>query len=259
MREKNIKEYNPNVTALARTEDEIGNLLNNPMINNEDKVKQLSLLSATFEQRRPKIVNSKTVPVPFPIQQVAAIPIPLPDPTIAVAAPANTVQEVLPEEPLVIPNIIAQEEKRIKPFDYLQDLRLPVQYSNKLSDLLNIINANPHIICSSPKGELVINGNIIPDSNFKHSLRELYQHSKSNCIIGFGLLLGALNSLNISPNLISNSVHKAQYEQLQNALPPGNILAPYNILKQKGTGIKKRRKTLGPPGKRPRVLFVFED
>ena len=178
LRERKIKEYNPEVTALARTEEAIGNLLTNPMINNEDKVKQLSGLSSTFEQRRPKNINSKTknVPLHVPVQQVADIPLPMPDPLIAVAAPVIAVPDMLAMdnlEPNQIPNIIPQDENRIKLFDYLQDLRLPVQYSNKLSELLNIINANPHIICSSPKGELVINGNLIQGSNFKHSIRTL--------------------------------------------------------------------------------------
>ena len=66
-----------------------------------------------------------------------------------------------------------------------------------------------------------------------------------------GLLLSALNSLNIPSNLISNSLRKSEYIQLQHA--------HVNPLNFNNSPPKQQRGNGGdPPGKRPLILLMFK-
>ena len=129
--------------------------------------------------------------------------------------------------------------------------RLPSQYHNKLSNLITIIKLNPKVIRAAESGELIIKDTLIPHSSYVDAIRELYVHSGNNWSIVLGLLLSALNSLNIPSNLISNSLRKSEYIQLQHA-----HINPLNFnnsppKQQHGNGG-------GQPGKRPCILLMFK-
>ena len=129
-----------------------------------------------------------------------------------------------------------------------KEFRLASQYHNKLSTLISIIKLNPRVIRAAESGELIINETLISHSSYVDAIRELYVHSGNNSSIGIGLLLSALNSLNLPSNLISNSLRKSEYIQLQHA-----HINPLNF--NNSPPKQQRGKGGGPPGKRPRILM----
>ena len=160
-----------------------------------------------------------------------------------------------PAPPMAAAGTMAEEEIE-------KQFRLPSIYRNKLCELLNIIKNQPNLIRAAPTGELVINNNLIPHSIFSDVVRELYLHSSANSTIGLGLLLNSLKSLNVSPNLISNSLRKAEYITLVQAIHnPLQLINTPKVLKQKGSGppiSQSQSPAQPPPGKRPCVLYLFK-
>ena len=247
LRERKIREYNPTVQALARVEKNIEDVLSDPLSSNESKLQALTDLNSKFDHLRPnkntvKPLAAASIPIIIPnaiapvaqeeveLDLFAAAPGPAaPEPAAALAAPGPAVA-------LASPGQAAAPEK---------EFRIPAQYHNKLTELLNIINHSPNIIRAANSGELIINDTLIPHSKYCDAIRELYQHSATNSTIGIALLLNALKSLNVSANLITlvQAIHN-----------PLNLINTPKTLKQKGTGTISHQ----PPGKRPRVLLLFK-
>ena len=238
-------------------EKNIEDVLSDPLSSNESKLQALTDLNSKFDHLRPnkntvKPLAAASIPIIIPnaiapvaqeeveLDLFAAAPGPAaPEPAAALAAPGPAVA-------LASPGQAAAPEK---------EFRIPAQYHNKLTELLNIINHSPNIIRAANSGELIINDTLIPHSKYCDAIRELYQHSATNSTIGIALLLNALKSLNINPNLISNNIRKAEYITLLQAIHnPLNLINTPKTLKQKGTGTISHQ----PPGKRPRVLLLFK-
>ena len=231
-------------------EKNIENLLADPSIASDTKVNALSSdLNAKFEQLRPNKTTVKTIKENTQVQAADLEPPPPQqykaeqeevEPVATVAVPVPT--------PAPLPSVEAavQEEVNIE-----KEFRLASQYHNKLSNLISVIKVFPKVIRAAESGELIINDTLIPHSSYIDAIRELYVHSGNNSSIGIGLLLSALNSLNIPSTLISNSLRKAEYIQLQHA--------HINPLNFNNSPLKQQRGNGGgPPGKRPRILLMFK-
>ena len=125
---------------------------------------------------------------------------------------------------------------------------IPVQYNKKLTELLPIINKNPNCLQSNSKGELILNGNLIPDSSYVDSFREIYRHSSKHNTLGQSQFLSVLSSLKIPPDLLSNSIIRTQYLKLLK--PKLDLSTSSSSYSQYGSGT--------PLGKRPRILFCYK-
>ena len=234
-------------------EKNIEEVLSDPLASNELKIKILTELNNKFEHLRPNKNKVQTLAPPtIPIQVPAILD---KDPEEGALEPA-VVDEAVPmlEDAPAIPEP-ALAVAVAAPVEIEKEFRLPSQYHNKITELINIIKLNPNVIRAADTGELVINNNLIPHSKFNDAIRELYQHSLAHTTLGIGLLLSALKSLNVPPVLISNSLRRGEYTNLIHSFQnPINMIHSPKALNQKGFGHSKSH----PPGKRPRILVVFK-
>ena len=242
LKEKRIRDYNQEVTALSRIEKEIDELLADVSIPNDEKLKTFTMLNNKFDILKPK---ASALPL---IKDNVSVP------TLA-----------------TIDGVIEQNGAQIIDDNFYEKCNLPKQYRNKITEFLTTLKHNPNIIAASPNGELIINGNIIADSSFIESIREFYIHSQAHNTIGQTQLLHALSNINISPSLISNRDVRTKYNKikfpqfgqgmqtkLKSNTPPNSHSSIGLIHYNKLTHPNSHLEIDPPPGKRPKVIFIYK-
>ena len=247
LKEKRIRDYDQNLTALARLEATLESVLADTSISVEEKLKLYSVLSAKFENIHSKYYKSilpssksPTVPLVLPnnlnVEPVIHLPHPVEYEPIH-PAPAQL------EELEIIPiakaeEVLPQEVKEIDIANLM--LKIPSQYHQKFNSLMDSLNHFPGVISRSPNDFLIISGKVITDTSLTDLFRDLYVPSSNHCNIGQTQFLKALVNCNIKPNLISNSHLRTSYQKLLNQT--------LNIQVANGP----------PPGKRPCILMLYK-
>jgi hypothetical protein len=125
---------------------------------------------------------------------------------------------------------------------------LPRQQKKKFYRLISPIKHNRDKISASSTNQLVIDGKVIPGSDFSDLVTSLFVHNKSYNMIGLDQFLHALRSLKINDSFISNKYVRDNYTSLTSH--------------ERSLGKRKLRKQLGngrafPPGKQIRILRVY--
>ena len=167
LKERKIQEYNNETNALVRTEKDIVELLADVSIPNDLKIKSLTPLIQKYE-----ILS----PLSNPIKEVVTVL----DSNASSTADSSIVSSTLPSTPQrsqaaepAFQTPVDPKEVKSEPGIFKNAFDIPVQYNKKLTELLTIINRNPNCLQSNSKGELILNGNLIPDSSYIDSFREL--------------------------------------------------------------------------------------
>ena len=285
LKEKRIRNYDQGLSALARTEKSIEELLADSSIPDDEKLKAFTILSAKFEHLHPTqkvatTIKSQTIVQPTPIVQESI-------PVLEPAAPMETPEALTAEssiEPAAADVAESDEASAKKPTPVLEkpkpfSISIPKQYHPKYNDLTKIVFANPSIINRAASGELIFHNILVPNSSFHDLLRESYIHSGSHNTVGQILFLNALHELNIDSSLISNSNVRNSYTDTidsyhspsaspthsQSLLSQQSLLSnrPMNLVKSTHVAplsyatSSKQSASGPPPGKRPRVLLVY--
>ena len=253
IKEKRIREYDQSLSALARTERDIEELLSDPAIANEDKLNTYNKLSQKFDKLRPGVVSiaptGEFVPDPNAAIQPANPPPPDNQADVrAKAAVAAPVVVATVEPPAATVQAVAAaamakpEAGPVLPADVIgvAEVNLPAQYTHKYSRLKILLDQNPDIVRTSPHGLLVINNHVLPDTSFKDLIRELYIHSGSHNTIGQNQFLQALKEIHVEPSIFSNSQVITKYTRLNSKRNSATI-----------------QFAAGPPGKIPRTRFLY--
>ena len=247
LKEKRIRDYDQNLTALARVEASIESMLADTSISDEEKLKLYGSLSSKFEN-----IHSKCNKSTLQSSKTASVPLVLPNKLNVEPIIQLPLREIV-EEPILPPAQL--EELEILPIAKAEDLlpqdvkgididnlllKIPSQYHQKFKSLMESLKNFPGLISSSPNDFLIISGKVIPDTSLTDLFRDLYVPSSNHCNIGQTQFLKALVTCNIKSNLISNSHLRTSYLKLLNQ--------PLNIQVGKGP----------PPGKRPCILMLYK-
>ena len=252
IKEKRIREYDQNLSALARTERDIEELLSDQTIANVDKLNTYNKLSQKFDKLRPGVVSigptGEFVPDPNDtIQQVLPTPqanqedvrakdaIATPLAVATVEPPAATEQDVAAA-------VAKPEAEPLLPGDMIgfAEVNLPPIYTHKYTRLKLLIDQNPTIVRASPNGLLVINNHELPDTSFKDLVRELYIQSGKHNKVGQNQFLQALRDIHVEPSIFSN----------------GHVITKYNRVNSKRS-CDTIQFAAGPPGKIPHTRFLY--
>ena len=254
IKEKRIREYDQSLSALARTERDIEELLSDQTIANEDKLNTYNKLSQKFDKLRPGVVSIAPTGefVPDPNAGIQPAP-PTPPANQAEVRAKEAVVAPLAAAAVEAPDAAAQGEAAAvaKPDEgavnvakpdvvNVAEVNLPAQYTHKYSRLKILLNKNPDIIRTSPNGLLVINNHVLPDTSFKDLIRELYIHSGSHNTVGQNQFLQALKEIHVEPSIFSNS----------------HVITKYSRLNSKRNSAPTQF-AAGPPGKIPRTRFLY--
>jgi len=124
---------------------------------------------------------------------------------------------------------------------------LPRQYHSKGTRLVEFFDAHPGRFSATAKGEMAIDGKPIPNSNFNDLVRHLFIHRKQ-APVGLDHFAAALRDLNVPRTIISN-------QKVIDILNQGELFhSPTGspTITQTGKGSRF------PPGKRPRILYLYK-
>lgn len=240
MKQKEIREYNPEIRTLAFIQTEIDDLLNNKDMSVEDKLLLIQSAQKRFSQLAPS--RLKTI-APYSSSKVVIQPATqnLPD-----TQPENQVEEERTKSAI---------SRRIIP-------AMPKNMQMKATQMLDWINDHPGVISTNDNMELSIDGEKLPSSNFVDLLRELYA-PRLQKPPGYNEFLVALKSINAPISLVSDRKVKSFLTSsnisdnpfLSDIEPTTSSSSSSSktiiTVNQDGNGFKK------PPGKAPKILRLY--
>jgi len=300
LRQKQIRDYNPNLRALVEIKLALDDALTNAKLQPHDKNVLVNLLNhrlttlykgakydgliagATAVPTELRMTTpiapastpmAPTVPIPQPVEAVAAEPEVqlLPDVPVEPHAIQAVVEAPIQHEP-VTQGRSSVEQPRSFVIPTADELKIHYTYKNKFDKISEEIAKYPHKINMASTGEIVLNGNVIQNSSFKDLIRGLYIRKKGSNIHGEEAFVKVLNEINISPELISHRVPKGILTSLVTPTLKGNESPeefssfvdepPEQEEEQEGEGKRSKSKKHSlkihpPPGKRPRILWLY--
>ena len=199
LRQKNLTEYNPNISALAKLQGEMESLLDgNSAVPNDDNIKILS----TLEQRFNSLKKNEASLVK---QQAAVNPNVVPRVDMA-----QIVDNDQPAEPADAQDVI------LNSFDPLIRPRVTL--------LLDSISNHPELISFDDQKHLVLNGIPIDNSNIVDSIKRLFKIRTpgKTSLKGQKSLVNLLSQIEL-PNALQNLIPQPQPH------PPGKQIKPLNL------------------------------
>ena len=175
-----------------------------------------------------------------------------------------------------------------------KDIGLHKAQHAKANALMFKITNRPEIMTSNENGEFVYNGKAIPDSNFEELFTALFKQKANTNHVGMSQFFSGLRQLDISPNEFSSAYaikaykarpnttgplqnyelaiqkpiatpkpkHKKKSPHLKDQESPGEEFYPKHELQRTPSPspkmVLRKQKGYGfPPGKRPRILYVY--
>ena len=260
LRQRQIKEYNPNLKSLANVQAQIEKLLEDPELDDEGKSKVLHHLQEKFGYLYNRFKNSGAALNPINVAN--------PQPEEVEDAPGeNREVEDDEDESPTTQSIVSASSSSASTFPTGSSSsvdsgifpngvksKIPQIYQKKYSDLINFLELHKDKISANPQNELILDGVPILGSSMPDLLRSLFVRNSKMNLNGLSEFHRLLRQLNANPNLFSHkdtvNVMKAHITPFRKSHP---ISCPSSS--QKGTGSKL--KALFPPGKKPRFLHVF--
>lgn len=215
-KEKEIREYNPELKLQARKEIDFSKILNNMRLTNEQKLMALSQLQHTLKPQ------TEVVSQPYSVKQVI----------VSKLRNDDSPKDILPHLKSELPHVPivrrlfaeagdgedgeredlfadASEDQPVISADARMKLAfdsLPTTYRTKSVKLFDFLKENPNYIVPSGDNELMIHGKAIEGSNFFDLLKFAYNpgNKSKNPPIGFSKFSTALGELKTPPELVSN-------------------------------------------------------
>jgi hypothetical protein len=253
---KAMRDYNPTVNAMVEAQDNIKDILENASTDSPSKSRKrkaggvrrkagastsLSLYNACFE--RLQALKTQFDSSYQPLLQLlmehnvgqapAAGGAPAAPP--AAAAPAAPAAGGLPPAAAALPAVaqVAMMGTPLRPatvpppvgtptqfMDIPESLgALPKIYHERYKDLRGYMTKDPSVFKLAPKGQLVVNGTVVPDSSFNDLVRGLYvsARGKKPTAAGMTEFLEALNTVGVPSTMLSAVPVRSQYAGIQAA------------------------------------------
>ena len=187
MKAKQIKEYDPSLHALARIQDQLDTVLNDPILAKippDERAKLLQRLQFRFAE----VKHEGELP------KLAGISTELPEPTITLAAqPAPVVQPA---------NAAAAASPG------LPHIAVNKRYRMQAERLIKQLAKDPNIFSVNDRDEIVVKGQAIPGSNVIDLFSDLFATSKSRIAgprpPGFSDFVSVLKDINAPHSLLIN-------------------------------------------------------
>ena len=191
MKAKQLKEYDPALTAMARIQNQLDALLSDLTLEKVPAEERLKLVQ-NLQNRFSEIKHQADLPI-----QLAGISKSIPEPA---AAPHATPPLVAPAAPAVAttdkPTNILGVNKR---------------YPTHAHELMKLISSNPNVISVNDRMEIVVNGLRVPGSNIHDLVSDAFTSAKTRITgprpEGFGSFLDALKDINAPHSLFVNPLY----------------------------------------------------
>lgn len=200
---KDIRDYDPLIWARVRIDKEIESVLGNAGLPPDTKLRMINSLilldkeklKSNVEQGLAAGVQQVNNPVAVQIgQQQPPQGIMVQQPNVAGHAGPQVIQLPLQQQ-------LQQQQAEIADVSY----GFPKYVKGKSEKLLGYLKDNhPGAITVSNQNELIINNNIVPESNIVDILNFMYNPGKKNLPPGYTSFLSSLSTLKVNPEVVSN-------------------------------------------------------
>ena len=291
LKQKQIKDYNPNLKSLSNLQQRIDEVFDNPDLTADEKCKALSLLQEKFNSLYTKYRNHgqpmldalgsicslkppttsdlshPSIPgdgadhpsdIAHDIGNIAlGNPTSMADEGEAVQAPNKEVEAST--SPVAVGTSNPERSQSVWPS--AKEINLPDQYLKKYQEFIDFLNHHAQAIRRNHDNLLVIDEKPIPNSSFNDLMRSMYVKNINMNLIGQSEFLSRLHELSPSLSIFSN---KESISALLSHKHPKNS-TPLRTALQKGNGkiYCSKRSHLAdsslfpPPGKKPQVLKLY--
>jgi hypothetical protein len=168
----------------------------------------------------------------------------------------------------------------------VRHIGIPPMYENKARKLFSKILDHPNILKRNAVGEIVVNGVVVPNSNFNSLIKSMVSPYSDLNQTGVDSFMDALHQIGVRLIELSGKLVKLMYnppaprgtsqkrlaalrgrtydeegELTDNDEANNNLSDLPKAIKSKGRKVKKEQKGKGlkrkPPGVRPKILYVY--
>jgi hypothetical protein len=195
LKQRNLREYQPDMSRLGRLQDQIHTILLNSHLSDQQKLALVAGPESQFNKLKSELgVLSGSAS--------SARDVSMGDEDKSKSSTSINEQEADP-----LPS-----EKALVPLTW-KDLQIPWPTVRKAKRLIEQLAQQPKIIRANEDGELVIQGKVVPGSNYKSLLSSLFSSKKGALkLTGINDLFSAMRLANISPDEISSRKMREAYE-----------------------------------------------
>ena len=271
LRQRQIKEYDPNLGAMARAQEQIEDVIFNDKLSDEEKMALINLARQRIEALTTTTGPIAKVATPPPVTETSHTQPTEVQPSIPPPkTPARETTLPLPSNTST-PDTNIQSSSKSKDDDAV---------SNELKDyhsLKFMINQNPNLIRTNKSGELILKNRRVADANTEDILKALVSGKELDSTPGVSQMVQFLQTMNPpkrmfhSPTLISRLFPLSPSSKPDIKIPPASMslyqqlsppLSPTHSLSVSKAPRRSRRSQKGkgldhPPGKRPRILWLY--
>ena len=220
LRQKRIKEFNPQIRTLAFLEEEMEQLLNDTTLDADRKLKLFQAAQSRYELLHQTLPSTSPAIAPA-LAGITATPAP---PTAA---------------PPAAPSSSAAASAAL---------------GARIAQIHEFLKGHEDVIRADPASKLELSGVATAD-NFSNVITFLAEQKHGKAPSSLSDLLSALHSIHFPVELISNKQAKAKYTKLQSG--SGRIVHIVNASPSKLSHKRTIKSLIKPPGKKPKILRVY--
>jgi hypothetical protein len=283
MQQRQLRDYSPDLHALAELQTQMALVLANKKMSPEQKLSLLSNYQGRFNKIKKdtgvltgvSAAPDATRPAPqnVPLQKDRAIKS---DASAKEVPPTESADELDDND----------GGDDVPPAEAVRHIGIPPMYENKARKLFTKILDHPNILKRNAAGEMVVNGVVVPNSNFNSLFKSMVSSDSDLNQTGVDSFMDALHQIGVRPDELSGKKVKLMYNppatrgtsQKRLAALRGRFYEKEGDLtdedeannnypdqrkqtKSKARGAKKGQKGKGlkrtPPGLRPNILYVY--
>ena len=206
LRQRQLRDYQPELAKLAQLQDQMYKIINNRKLDEHEKMERLSEAQGQFEKLRSELGVLNGAVRDGGGDGAATTKVTMGGPAAAAGGPPGAPAGVR----------AAQKDTEKAEADEVEDLRIPATSHPKAKKLFTAISKNPGVIRANQDGELVVNGDAVPNSNFFELIRTLFTKRRpiGPHMVGMNELFAGMRQLNISPETISSKQLRSMYNPI---------------------------------------------
>ena len=212
LQQRQLRESSPELASLSRLKSDMDSILRRSNLTPQEKLTRLAAVQGRFEKIRQDagVVFSSAAAAIASSPQMAAPP---PSTDADDESEEDEKQEATKHESKVEDkhDPLLPTSKKIRHFGDKG------QYERKARNVMLKIDKYPEIIKANREGELVVNGQAVPDSNFALLFRSVFSKTHDLEKPGINQFLGALQQIGVYCKELSGRAVQAVYGSL---LPP---------------------------------------
>ena len=257
LRQKQIREYDPTLSALGRAQAQMEAFLLDDKLSDEEKLMLIEQAQQKFKRLKSAIGPIENVqPVTVPVAAAAAV---VPPGAVAAAAPAPVAAVAGPSAPAV--DVIEQNLDPSRHADY--------------KALKTMVDKNPKLLRVNQKGEIVFKDKLIPGSSYSDIVKAVLSGRNISTTPGVTEMLKGLHGMHATKKTFSTSSAlsaalfprtSARNVKVKPSLSPSVTTAP--AVTSSSTARVPSPTTFPsakrvkpdpnlPPGRSPRVLWLY--